>query len=470
ISRSSCAFVNYETEAYLQVAITCFNGVPLRADPSCARLVCRVRRRDDDLRAGVGGQRGAGMHTRWVQARQGSGHGQDQDFSFSALSFGFGDDDDGPTPPPRMLAGSNSSGSHASTNSSLLREHFPQRYFILKSLTRDALDLSVQTGVWATHKHNESVLDRAFRTSKDVFLIFGTMKSGEFYGYARMVGPIGQGEDSGRVTWAQRDSSESNTGASASWHSYLAPATQFVPMNVAGNLSASSLPTTPHVQISSVDSHVVNSPQPFPPPTSTPLPHEAQSAPAALRKPHHNLNLPPAANSTRLNQDLAISSQGTEAIELDWTAPFRAMRLSPVGETDIAAASMETGRSHEQIESLTGSWPAPALPESVAEEALVEGGSVVVAPRKEGWGENFKLQWLCTERLPFVRTRHIRNPWNHDREIKVSRDGTEIEESILEEWEWDSPISFFGKRVPFLIPSTMGLAEEMGLGRPPPIT
>ncbi|KAJ7888342.1 hypothetical protein B0H14DRAFT_2562312 [Mycena olivaceomarginata] len=46
----------------------------------------------------------------------------------------------------------------------------------------------------------------------------------------------------------------------------------------------------------------------------------------------------------------------------------------------------------------------------------------------------------------------------------------EKHESILEEWEWDSPISFFGKRVPFLIPSTMGLAEGMGLGRPPPIT
>jgi hypothetical protein len=43
-------------------------------------------------------------------------------------------------------------------------------------------------------------------------------------------------------------------------------------------------------------------------------------------------------------------------------------------------------------------------------------------------------------------------------------------ESILEEWEWDSPISFFGKRVSFLIPSTMGLTEEMGLGRMPPIT
>lgn len=47
------------------------------------------------------------------------------------------------------------------------------------------LDLSVESGLWATQKHNEGILDQAFRTSKDVYLIFGVNKSGEFYGYAR---------------------------------------------------------------------------------------------------------------------------------------------------------------------------------------------------------------------------------------------------------------------------------------------
>ena len=55
------------------------------------------------------------------------------------------------------------------------------------------------------------------------------------------------------------------------------------------------------------------------------------------------------------------------------------------------------------------------------------------------WGEPFKLQWIKTERLPFYRTRHLRNPWNHNREIKVSRDGIELEPSVgqalLEEWD-----------------------------------
>jgi hypothetical protein len=32
----------------------------------------------------------------------------------------------------------------------------------------------------------KSILDQAYRTSKDVFLIFSVNKSGEFYGYARL--------------------------------------------------------------------------------------------------------------------------------------------------------------------------------------------------------------------------------------------------------------------------------------------
>ncbi|THU77055.1 YTH-domain-containing protein, partial [Dendrothele bispora CBS 962.96] len=118
------------------------------------------------------------------------------------------------------------------------------------------LDLSVQKGLWATQKHNEGILDQAFRTSKEVYIIFGVNKSGEFYGYARV------------------------------------------------------------------------------------------------------------------------------------------------------------------------------------ESILVEG---IGGERKdETWGESFKVEWICTERLPFYRIQHIRNSWNHDKEIKVSRDGTELEPSVgqqlIDEW------------------------------------
>lgn len=156
ISRSSCVFVNYESESSLHEAIARFNGVPLRPhEPRCPRLVCRVRRKDDDLKAGVGGQRGMGMHTKWVQAQKEKAREQDQAQSDKSAS------DDPTTSPSSIISEqlaspmasvsllndedgkrkararhSSSSGSFASTNSSFLTKYFPERYFILKSLTQ----------------------------------------------------------------------------------------------------------------------------------------------------------------------------------------------------------------------------------------------------------------------------------------------------------------------------------------------
>lgn len=51
------------------------------------------------------------------------------------------------------------------------------------------------------------------------------------------------------------------------------------------------------------------------------------------------------------------------------------------------------------------------------------------APEMHEAGRPFKLQWLKVGRVPFNQTRQLRNPWNADREVKVSRDGTEVEPS-----------------------------------------
>ncbi|KAJ7627769.1 YT521-B-like domain-containing protein [Mycena polygramma] len=226
IPRSGCAFVSYASVPHLHAAVARFNGRPLRG--ADAPLMCRVRREEDDLRAGLG------MHG-------------------SSASVSSSSEADVPLRPGSAA----SSCSQVSTNSSLLRRHFPQRFFILKSLTREDLDRSVHTRLWAPQVHNAGILDRAFRTSEDVFLMFSVNKSGEFYGYTRMAG-------------------------------------------------------------------------------------------------------------------------------------------------------REAHPTHEP---------------------------------EEGWGANIKIHWLCTARLPFQRVRHIRNPWNHDREIKVSRDGTELEpdvaKALLAAWRPD---------------------------------
>ncbi|KIM28730.1 hypothetical protein M408DRAFT_307280 [Serendipita vermifera MAFF 305830] len=191
ISRSNCAFVNYVSEACLHRGVEYFNGRPLRSsqvDPRCPKLVCRVRKKGDDIKAGVGGQRGVGTHTRWVKEKKAAA-------AKPPMEDGIADPGHSAHDRPPFVRGgaggnvkkssSGSSGSYASTNSGMLSKYFPIRYFILKSLTQHDLDLSVERGLWATQTHNQEVLDQAYRTSQTVYLIFGVNKSGEFFGYAK---------------------------------------------------------------------------------------------------------------------------------------------------------------------------------------------------------------------------------------------------------------------------------------------
>ncbi|KAG8928554.1 hypothetical protein FRC02_006738 [Tulasnella sp. 418] len=189
ISQSNCAFVNFDSQSNLERAIATFNGRPLRSsDPRCPKLVCRIRRKDDDLRAGVGGQRGMGMHTQWIKAQAEAmrrskteeatkikGETKVQGDDDINVPSHFVSHDEPPTSPSSHLGpnsesglspasargeidakrnrpvlapldpsvrlaqsrqqSSTSSGSYASTTSSFLTQYFPQRYFILKSLT-----------------------------------------------------------------------------------------------------------------------------------------------------------------------------------------------------------------------------------------------------------------------------------------------------------------------------------------------
>ncbi|KAJ6570861.1 YT521-B-like domain-containing protein [Mycena vulgaris] len=371
ITRSKCAFVNYETEWHREEAIARFNGVPLRTDPGCACLVCRVTLKEAHLRTGVGGQRG--MIAARDDARSNTATAK-HSFAASLPLFSLrssGEPEANPEhPPPRPHSAASSSVSLASTNSSLFQRYFPQRFFILKSLTRIDLDLSVRRGLWATQKHNEGVLERAFRTAEDVFLIFSVNKSGEFYGYARMVGQVGEG-DGARVPWAVRSPGSARTGLPPAAHE-------------------TSMLHAPRAQLLIPERLVDNSPHPLPTPPSTPPPlRDVHSAPAQLRRQHK----PSAAPKYSLDQHTAA-----KALE----------RRDSIHPSRITSVAEEKEKLREQGE------------------------------RVDSWGQDFKLQWICTASLPFQRTQHIRNPWNRDREIKVSRDGTELEpsigEALLEEW------------------------------------
>lgn len=166
--------------------------------------------------------------------------------------------------------------------------------------------------------------------------------------------------------------------------------------------------------------------------------HQTASAPAELGQPHQKFTLRTPAFTYSLD---AHRDVGADNFELDPSAPIRAMRpgqapsmpTTGVDEPEkipLAAAPTLDVVTEEEDE---GDKRDGEVPEIGKAERDGEGKD-----EDEAWGDCFKVEWLCTDRLPFYRTRHLRNPWNHDREVKVSRDGTELEPGVgkrlLDEW------------------------------------
>ncbi|XP_062147076.1 uncharacterized protein LOC133854824 isoform X1 [Alnus glutinosa] len=74
------------------------------------------------------------------------------------------------------------------------------RYFVIKSLNHQNIQLSIEKGIWATQVMNEPILEEAFHNSDKVILIFSVNMSGFFQGYAQMMSPVGWRRDN---VWSQ---------------------------------------------------------------------------------------------------------------------------------------------------------------------------------------------------------------------------------------------------------------------------
>ena len=68
--------------------------------------------------------------------------------------------------------------------------------------------------------------------------------------------------------------------------------------------------------------------------------------------------------------------------------------------------------------------------ETKSEDSVEEADERQAAAGSQAFGKPFKIEWVSTNRLPFYRTRGLRNPWNANREVKIARDGTELEPSV----------------------------------------
>ena len=139
ISKSNCAFVNYKTESSCAAAMSRFHDSRFQG----VRLVCRLRR----------GSASAASATQPTLAAV-------------------------PSPSTGAQASAEPNAEGATTEGSAIVDEaaipepapepvdkVPEKFFVVKSLTIEDLERSLQTGVWATQAHNEDALNKAYQVS-----------------------------------------------------------------------------------------------------------------------------------------------------------------------------------------------------------------------------------------------------------------------------------------------------------------
>jgi hypothetical protein len=189
----------------------------------------------------------------------------------------------------------------------------------------------------------------------------------------------------------------------------------------------------PHYVLSPEEYRVVEqSPKPISPPQEG-EPHgvaQVSSAPAELHNPHRRLS-----QSTQNTGGGFRRSIKSLPFELHADGPYRALRDQSIPQAAHPAIASHSSESEDTLEH-SGDAALQTVAEELSEniDAAKEGFA-----DSEAWGRPFCVDWIRTDHLSFSRTKYLRNPWNHGREVKISRDGTELEPSVgrqlLEEWD-----------------------------------
>lgn len=373
ISKSNCAFANYKDEA------SCLNAQQKLHESKfqTVRLVSRLRKNTVEGASGVTAPTGPAATT--------SQHSVTSEVKEIATADATEVKSVTSEPDAPAVTSPTSIGPVVADASGR-----PDKFFILKSLTLEDLDLSVRTGIWATQSHNEEALNAAFKVNRgteivsnimrssatntihyntlqaaeNVYLVFSANKSGEYYGYARMTSTINEDP---------------------------AAAIEFAP-------KAQSV-------------------------TDVDLPREIPTE---------------ATETTPKGRIIDDSARGT----IFW---------------EVVRDDLPDGQDQEEVASTV-------TDQDDASSGLDSG------LENKTWGKPFKLEWLGTNRLPFYRCRGLRNPWNSNREVKIARDGTELEPSVGQRLiglfnrpSHSSPIN----RGPMVGMGQMMPPQQMAMGYPP---
>ena len=141
ISKSNCAFVNYKTEAACAAAMRRFHDSRFYG----VRLVCRLRRSATPARGTPIGPSGTVLPQPPIETAQTNDEANEVDGDVGSKAEG--------------------SNEESTPNPSVSSSKVAEKYFIVKSLTLQDLELSVRNGIWATQSHNEEKFNYAYRVS-----------------------------------------------------------------------------------------------------------------------------------------------------------------------------------------------------------------------------------------------------------------------------------------------------------------
>lgn len=159
ISKSNCAFANYKDETSCLEAQQKLHESKFQS----VRLVSRLRKNTVEGVSGVTAPTGPSATT------------SQQSVALETKDVPFTDTTE--IQLDRSEAGTPSAASGSETKAPVVVETTGQKdkFFILKSLTLEDLELSVRTGIWATQSHNEETLNTAFKvTSDSSLLLYGS--------------------------------------------------------------------------------------------------------------------------------------------------------------------------------------------------------------------------------------------------------------------------------------------------------
>ena len=147
ISKSNCAFVNYRSEAACAAAMTRFHDSRFHG----VRLVCRLRRNTTPSPTpGVPTGPAALMFPSSQNQTAFEAIAQNREVSSKASEQGAPDSSQTGEPHSKTI----------------------DKYFIMKSLTIEDMELSVRNSIWATQAHNEDALNKAYEVCWDLACVF----------------------------------------------------------------------------------------------------------------------------------------------------------------------------------------------------------------------------------------------------------------------------------------------------------